>query len=70
VLDPPRRRDLQRAERAWIDYRDATCTAEYRLWDDGTGGGPAYLSCIDDETRHRLDYLRMTYRLRLQALER
>ncbi|GAB7552704.1 hypothetical protein NRB_22100 [Novosphingobium sp. 11B] len=70
VLGPEYLRQLQNSERLWIAYRDATCKAEKSLWDGGTGGNPAYLACIDDETRHRLDYLQTTYRLRLQKLER
>ncbi len=69
VLDPKDLHQLQDAERLWIAYRDATCKAEKSLWNGGTGGNPAYLACIDDETRHRLDYLQTTYRLRLQKLE-
>ena len=70
VLDPANFGQLQEAERLWIAYRDATCKAEKSLWDGGTGGNPAYVASIDDETRHRLDYLQLTYRLRLQKLER
>ena len=69
VLDPENLRQLQDAERLWIAYRDATCKAEKNLWEGGTGGNPAYLACIDDETRQRSDYLQRTYRLRLQKLE-
>ena len=69
VLERDNLRQLQTAERAWIAYRDATCKAEKSLWNGGTGGNPAYVACMDDETRHRLDYLQTTYRLRLQKLE-
>lgn len=66
VLPADDRRRLQKAERLWVSYRTATCDAEYQLWNGGTGGPPAEAACIDTETRHRLDYLRTTYRLRLQ----
>jgi uncharacterized protein YecT (DUF1311 family) len=69
VLDAGDRQGLEQAQRLWLAYRDATCVAERRLWSGGTGGNPAYLACVDDETRHRLDYLHTTYRLRLQRLE-
>jgi uncharacterized protein YecT (DUF1311 family) len=69
VLDPANLRQLQEAERRWIAYRDANCKAERSLWEGGTGANPAYWACIDDETKHRLDYLQTTYRLRLQKLE-
>jgi uncharacterized protein YecT (DUF1311 family) len=68
VLGPGDQQRLQNAQRLWVSYRDATCNAEKNLWDGGTGGNPAYLACTDDETRHRLDYLQETYRLRLQKL--
>lgn len=68
VLAAEDRQRLQQAERLWVAYRDATCTAERHLWDGGTGANPAYIGCLDDETRHRLDYLQTTYRLRLQKL--
>lgn len=70
VLNAGDRRRLQNAERFWVWYRGAACSAERALWDGGTGGNPAYLACIDDETRHHLDYLEATYRLRLQKLGR
>ena len=66
VLDADDRQRLQKAERLWAAYRDAACNAEYRLWSGGTGGPPAEMACVDGETRHHLDYLRTTYRLRLQ----
>ncbi|WP_420873479.1 lysozyme inhibitor LprI family protein [Novosphingobium resinovorum] len=69
VLGPEDLRQLQNSERLWVAYRDATCKAEKSLWNGGTGGNPAYLACVDDETQHRLDYLQTTYRLRLQKLE-
>ena len=69
VLDADDRQGLEQAQRLWLAYRDATCVTERRLWSGDTGGNPAYLACIDDETRHRLDYLQTTYRLRLQRLE-
>ena len=68
VLEVADRKRLQKAERAWVAYRDAACAAEYGLWGGGTGGPPAQLACIDGKTRHHVDYLRTTYRLRLQRL--
>jgi uncharacterized protein YecT (DUF1311 family) len=68
VLNAGDRQRLQKAETSWITYRNAACDAEYRLWNGGTGGPPAKMACIDGETRRHLDYLRTTYRLRLQRL--
>lgn len=36
-------RDMQRA---WIPFRDATCTFEAAQWGGGTGAGPAYAGCL------------------------
>jgi len=40
-------RDMQRA---WITFRDATCTFERAQWMGGTGGGPASAACLMRET--------------------
>lgn len=40
-------RDMQRA---WIPFRDAKCVYERSQWMGGTGGGPAWLSCMLHET--------------------
>lgn len=41
---------LRAMQRAWIAYRDATCAYEVTWWGGGTGGGPAWASCIMDLT--------------------
>ena len=68
VLEGGDRQRLRKAERAWAAYRDATCDAEYELWDGGSGGPAALLACVDRETRRQTEHLRTTYRLRLQRL--
>lgn len=70
VLEGADKARLQKAERAWLRYRDAMCDAEYGLWGGGTGGPPAHLACLDRETRRRTAELRQLYRLRLQRSER
>ncbi|MDU8910534.1 lysozyme inhibitor LprI family protein [Aestuariicoccus sp. MJ-SS9] len=47
-------RDMQRA---WIAFRDAKCDYERSLWGGGTGGGPATLSCLMQETARQALYL-------------
>lgn len=69
VLPGKDRTRLQKAERAWIAYRDAACDAEYGLFDGGTGGPPAHLACLGRETRQHSEYLAQAYRLRLQHLD-
>ncbi len=66
VLDAGERQQLQKSERLWIAYREAACLAERGLFEGGTGANPAYLACVDAETRHHLSDLQVTYRLRLQ----
>lgn len=41
---------LKAMQRAWIKYRDALCEHAAVQWGGGTGQGPAYLSCLLDET--------------------
>lgn len=43
---PLRAPALLEMQRAWIAFRDATCTYERAHWEGGTGGGPATLSCL------------------------
>lgn len=50
----PALRDMQRA---WITFRDATCTYEYSQWGGGTGGGPANTACIMRMTGEQTLYL-------------
>lgn len=47
-------RDMQRA---WIDFRDATCAFEASQWGGGTGAGPAALSCLMRMTGEQALYL-------------
>lgn len=47
-------RDMQRA---WIDFRDATCGFEAAQWGGGTGQGPAYVACLLQMTAEQVIYL-------------
>ncbi|MDF0599212.1 DUF1311 domain-containing protein [Psychromarinibacter sp. C21-152] len=47
-------RDMQRA---WIDFRDATCDYERAQWGGGTGGGPAATRCLMRMTAEQVFYL-------------
>ena len=57
---------LTAAQRLWIQYRDANCSAERALYDGGTASGPVYLACIDALARARTKELRLTYAVRLK----
>ncbi|MBT8460728.1 MAG: DUF1311 domain-containing protein [Boseongicola sp.] len=41
---------LRNMQRAWMQFRDATCTYEFSTWGGGTGGGPANTACLLDLT--------------------
>jgi uncharacterized protein YecT (DUF1311 family) len=44
-------------QRAWIPYRDATCSFEASQWGGGTGAGPAYVGCLLRLTAEQTVYL-------------
>lgn len=52
---------LQRAQTLWVAYRDAACAAERHLYGSGTAAGPAWLACLDAETRARIADIHLTY---------
>jgi len=54
------------AQRLWIQYRDANCTAERDLYDGGTAASPAYLACLEAMTRARTKELAVTYAVKLK----
>jgi uncharacterized protein YecT (DUF1311 family) len=66
VLGPAEALALAQAGRAWVQYRDATCSAERSLYGDGTGGHPTYLACLAAETRSRNASLLRSYGWRLE----
>jgi uncharacterized protein YecT (DUF1311 family) len=55
--------NLRIAERRWISYRDAACTAEFELFGNGTGGPPTHSACLIRITRERIGALKQSYRL-------
>ena len=44
-------------QRAWIEYRDATCAYEAAQWGGGTGAGPAFAGCLMRLTAEQALYL-------------
>jgi uncharacterized protein YecT (DUF1311 family) len=66
-LDTVERQQLVTAQRRWIQYRDANCTAERELYGGGTAGPPAYLACLEAMTRARTKELTVTYAVRLKT---
>jgi len=65
-LDGEDEKRLVAAQRLWIQYRDANCTAERELYARGTAAGPVYLACMEAMTRARTKELRVTYAVRLK----
>lgn len=43
-------KSLREMQRAWIPFRDASCDFERAQWTNGTGAGPATLSCLMEMT--------------------
>jgi uncharacterized protein YecT (DUF1311 family) len=65
-LDASEARHLTEAQRLWIKYRDANCSAERELYGRGTAAFPAYLGCLEAMTRARTKELQVTYTVRLK----
>jgi uncharacterized protein YecT (DUF1311 family) len=61
VLQPDDLQRLKVAQRLWIQFRDATCTAESNLYNGGTASAPAYSACLEEETRQRTADLTAIY---------
>jgi uncharacterized protein YecT (DUF1311 family) len=61
VLTPDQQQQLLAAQRLWIQFRDATCTAESNLYNGGTASAPAYSACLEELTRQRTADLKTTY---------
>jgi len=61
--------DAQRlvaAERLWIQYRDANCSAERELYTGGTASAPAHLACLEAMTRARTKELEIIYVVKMK----
>jgi uncharacterized protein YecT (DUF1311 family) len=61
VLQPDDLQRLKAAQRVWIQFRDATCTAESNLYNGGTASAPAYSACLEELTRLRTADLTTIY---------
>jgi len=70
VLQPDEITELATAERLWIQFRDATCQAEYHLFGGGSGGPATRLACLAAETRAREASLLRSYGFRLEKFEK
>jgi uncharacterized protein YecT (DUF1311 family) len=61
VVQPDELQQLKVAQRLWIQFRDATCTAESDLYKGGTASAPAYSACLEEITRQRTADLETIY---------
>jgi uncharacterized protein YecT (DUF1311 family) len=61
VLQPDELEQLKVAQRLWVQFRDATCTAESDLYKGGTASAPAYSACLEELTRQRTADLKTIY---------
>src|SRR5258708_18824789 len=61
VLQPDELEQLKVAQRLWIQFRDATCTAESNLYNGGTASAPAYSACLEELPRQRTAELTTIY---------
>jgi uncharacterized protein YecT (DUF1311 family) len=61
VLQPDELEQLKVAQHLWIQFRDATCTAESNLYNGGTASAPAYSACLEELTRQRTADLKTIY---------
>jgi len=57
---------LRKAERLWIQYRDASCKAESDLYEHEADLQLVYAACIEAETREHTRDLLTIYRSRLE----
>jgi uncharacterized protein YecT (DUF1311 family) len=65
VLESSESTLLIKAQRLWIQYRDASCEAQYAAFGGGTGGPIARVACQADLTRERIRSLHLGYDWRL-----
>ena len=66
VLSPDEQQDLQQAQRLWLKFRDANCSAERNLYGQGTASAMVHAACLEAETRQRTAELKTMYGWRLE----
>ena len=66
VLSLDEQRDLQQAQRLWLEFRDANCSAERNLYGSGTAAPMVYAACLEADSRQRTAELNTMYGWRLE----
>lgn len=69
-LSPEEQKDLQQAQRLWLRFRDADCSAERNLYGSGTAAPMVYAACMEADTRQRAAELKTMYGWRLEKLDK
>jgi len=57
---------LRAAQRVWLQFRDASCSAEKALYEGGSAQPMVYYACLEAETRYRITDLKLTYGWRIE----
>lgn len=66
MLSSDEQKDLQEAQRLWLRFRDANCSAERNLYGSGTAAPMVYAACMEADTRQRTAELKTMYGWRLE----
>ena len=66
VLSPAEQKDLQQAQRLWLKFRYANCSAERNLYGSGTAAPMVYAACLEADTQQRTVELKTMYGWRLE----
>jgi uncharacterized protein YecT (DUF1311 family) len=66
VLTIDEQGQLQEAQRPWLKFRDANCTAERSLYGRGSAAAMVYAACIEADTRQRTSELNTMYGWRVE----
>jgi len=60
---------LNRAQAAWVQYRQLSCDGEYAMYEGGTAAPVARLACLEALTRERIKQLHAAYNWRVEKHE-
>lgn len=66
VVDGNNLANLREAQRLWIQFRDANCSAEHDLYTGGSAAPMVKVACLEAVTRHRTEELKVMYGWRLE----
>ena len=61
VVDGDNLANLKVAQRLWIQFRDANCSAESQLYSGGSAASMVNTACLEAVTRHRTEELKVMY---------